>query len=52
MRIKVKLQSTESPYFYTNTKKKKNVGDKVGKLSFKKYDPVKRKHVIFKEEKL
>lgn len=52
MRIKVKLKSTESPDFYTVTKKKKNLGDKAEKLGFKKYDRVKRKHVLFKEEKL
>ena len=42
----VKLKSSESHYFYNvirNTTKPK--------LKLKKYDPVKRKHVIFNETK-
>lgn len=38
-------------FFYTNRKnKKKFKGEK--KLSFRKYDPVARKHVTFEEKKL
>jgi len=45
------VSSAGSGYFYTNRKnKKKSKGE--GKLSFKKYDPVARKHVLFEEKKL
>ncbi|MDF0607624.1 50S ribosomal protein L33 [Wolbachia endosymbiont of Onchocerca gibsoni] len=36
-------------YFYT---KKRNPKKLIRKLEFRKYDPVARKHVLFKEEKL
>lgn len=50
MRDKIRLVSTEGTgYFYTTDKNKKNTPDK---LEFKKYDPVVRKHVIFKEAKI
>ena len=45
-RIQVKLKSTESPYIYYVMKNKQNSPDR---LELKKYDPVVRKHVIFKE---
>jgi len=45
-RVMVKMRSTESPYTYTTTKNKRNNPDR---LQFKKYDPVVRKHVLFKE---
>ena len=48
-RENIKLQSTESPFFYSTSKNKRNTE---GKLEIKKYDPVVRKHVIFKETKL
>ncbi|MCH9828304.1 MAG: 50S ribosomal protein L33 [Pseudomonadota bacterium] len=49
-RDKIRLISTaETGYFYTTTKNKKNTPDK---LEFKKYDPVARKHVVFKEGKI
>lgn len=44
---KVRLQSTESHYYYTTDRKPGPV-----KLEFMKYDPVVRKHVLFKEAKL
>jgi large subunit ribosomal protein L33 len=47
-RITVKLKSTESPYMYSVTKNKQNTPDR---LEIKKYDPVVRKHVIFKESR-
>jgi large subunit ribosomal protein L33 len=48
--IKIKLQSTaDTGYFYVT---KKNSRTKTEKLSFKKYDPVARKHVEFKETKI
>jgi large subunit ribosomal protein L33 len=49
MRDKIKLQSTESAYFYTTDKNKRNMA---GKFEIKKYDPVLRKHVMFKEAKI
>ncbi|MGH6675445.1 MAG: 50S ribosomal protein L33 [Xanthobacteraceae bacterium] len=48
--IKIKLESTaDTGYFYVT---KKNARTKTEKLSFKKYDPVVRKHVEFKETKI
>jgi len=49
-RDKIKLVSTaDTGFFYTTTKNKRTTPDK---LEFKKYDPVARKHVIFKEAKI
>ena len=49
-REKIKLLSTaDTGYFYTTTKNRKNTPDK---LEFKKYDPIARKHVTFKETKI
>jgi large subunit ribosomal protein L33 len=48
--IKVKLVSTaDTGYFYVT---KKNTRTKTEKLAMKKYDPVARKHVEFKEAKI
>ena len=48
--IKIKLQSTaDTGYFYVA---KKNARTKTDKLVLKKYDPVARKHVEFKETKI
>ena len=48
--IKIKLLSTaDTGYFYVT---KKNARTKTEKLAFKKYDPVVRKHVDFKETKI
>jgi large subunit ribosomal protein L33 len=48
--IKIKLQSTaDTGYFYVT---KKNSRTKTDKFTFKKYDPVARKHVEFKETKI
>jgi large subunit ribosomal protein L33 len=48
--IKIKLLSTaDTGYFYVT---KKNARTKTEKLVFKKYDPVARKHVEFKETKI
>lgn len=50
MRDKIKLVSSAGTgYYYTTTKNKKTTPDK---LVFKKYDPVVRKHVEFKEAKI
>ncbi|HPQ96399.1 MAG: 50S ribosomal protein L33 [Thiothrix sp.] len=49
-REKIKLVSTaETGYYYTTSKNKRTTPDK---LEFKKYDPVVRKHVVFKEAKI
>ena len=48
--IKIKLvSSADTGYFYVT---KKNARTKTDKLSFKKYDPIARKHVDFKEAKI
>ncbi len=50
MREKIKLVSTAGTgHFYTTTKNKRNTPDK---LEIKKFDPVVRKHVAYKEAKL
>lgn len=45
-RVQVKLKSTESPHHYYTFKNKRNNPDRI---SLKKYDPVVRKHVEYKE---
>jgi large subunit ribosomal protein L33 len=48
--IKIKLLSTaDTGYFYVT---KKNARTKTEKFVFKKYDPVVKKHVEFKETKI
>ena len=48
--LKIKLLSTaDTGYFYVT---QKNARTKTEKLTFKKYDPVARKHVEFKETKI
>ncbi|MGB3718261.1 MAG: 50S ribosomal protein L33 [Proteobacteria bacterium] len=47
---KIKLVSTAGTGYYYVTKK--NPRTSTEKLSFKKYDPVVRKHVEFKEAKI
>jgi len=42
----VKLKSTESSHIYYTKKNKKNT---TKKIELKKYDPIVRKHVLFKE---
>lgn len=50
MRDKIKLVSSAGTgHFYTTTKNKRT---KPEKLSFRKYDPVVRKHVEYKEAKI
>ena len=49
-REKIKLESTAGTgHFYTTTKNKKT---STGKMEISKFDPVARKHVIYKETKL
>ena len=50
MRDKIKLVSSAGTgHFYTTDKNKRNTPDK---FEFKKFDPVARKHVVFKEQKM
>jgi large subunit ribosomal protein L33 len=48
--VKIKLVSTADTGFYYVTKK--NPRNTTEKMSFRKYDPVVRKHVEFKEAKI
>lgn len=50
MREKIKLESSAGTgHFYIATKNKKTMPDK---LEIKKFDPVVRKHVLYKETRL
>lgn len=50
MRDKIKLvSSANTGHFYTTTKNKRKQTEK---LQVKKYDPVVRKHVTYKESKI
>jgi len=49
-REKIKLVSTANTgHYYTTDKNKRTM---TGKMEIKKYDPVVRKHVIYKEAKI
>lgn len=48
--ILIKLESTADTGFYYVTKK--NPRKQTEKLEFRKYDPVARKHVLFKESRM
>ncbi len=48
--IQIRLvSSAETGYFYVT---RKNTRNTTGKLELKKYDPVVRKHVVFREAKI
>lgn len=50
MRDKIKLESSAGTgHFYTTTKNKKTM---INKFEIKKFDPVVRKHVMYKEAKI
>ena len=50
MREKIKLVSSAGTgHFYTTTKNKRTT---TGKLELSRYDPVVRKHVLYKEAKI
>lgn len=50
MREKIKLESSAGTgHFYTTTKNKRTMP---AKMEIKKFDPVVRKHVMYKETKL
>ena len=48
--ILIKLVSSAGTGFYYTTRK--NPRSRTDKLSLRKYDPVARKHVVFKEAKI
>lgn len=47
-RVNIVLQSTESSYRYHTTKNKRT---HPGRMEIRKYDPILKKHVLFKESK-
>ncbi|MGB3753109.1 MAG: 50S ribosomal protein L33 [Parerythrobacter sp.] len=48
--VKIKLVSTaDTGFYYTTKKNPRNITEK---MTFRKYDPVVRKHVEFKEAKI
>ena len=50
MREKIKMvSSADTGHYYTTTKNKRTTPDK---LEMKKFDPVIRKHVIYREAKI
>jgi large subunit ribosomal protein L33 len=50
MREKIRLNSSaDTGHFYTTTKNKRTMPEK---MEIKKYDPVARKHVMYKEGKI
>ena len=50
MREKIKLESSAGTgHFYTTSKNKRTMPEK---MEIKKFDPVVRKHVIYKEAKI
>ncbi|PCI61343.1 MAG: 50S ribosomal protein L33 [Methylophilaceae bacterium] len=50
MREKIKLESSAGTgHFYTTTKNKRTMPEK---MEMKKFDPVVRKHVMYKENKI
>lgn len=44
----IKLKSTESSHFYSTTKNRKNTS---GKIEIKKFDPVVKRRVMYREGK-
>jgi large subunit ribosomal protein L33 len=47
-RVVIKIRSTESGHMYVTSKNRRN---DPGRLEIKKYDPLIRKHVIYRETK-
>lgn len=47
-RVIVRLQSVASPHTYTTTKNRKRTPHK---LELRKYDPIVRRHVLYRETK-
>lgn len=47
-RVLIKMRSTESSHMYLTEKNRRNDS---GRLELKKYDPIVRRHVIYREAK-
>ena len=47
-RVLIKMRSTESSHMYLTEKNRRN---DTGRLELRKYDPVVRRHVIYRETK-
>jgi large subunit ribosomal protein L33 len=47
-RVLIKMRSTESPHMYLTEKNRRN---DTNRLELRKYDPVVRRHVIYRETK-
>lgn len=47
-RVLIKMRSTESSHMYLTEKNRRN---DTGRLELKKFDPVVRRHVIYRETK-
>lgn len=47
-RVTIRMGSTESPHRFSTTKNKRNTP---ARLELRRFDPVVRRHVIYREEK-
>ncbi len=47
-RLHIKLRSTESGHMYITSKNRKNTS---ARLELRKYDPILRRHVLYRETK-
>jgi large subunit ribosomal protein L33 len=47
-RVLIKMRSTESSHMYLTEKNRRNDS---GRLELRKYDPIVRRHVIYRESK-
>ncbi|TVR55954.1 MAG: 50S ribosomal protein L33 [Gemmatimonadales bacterium] len=47
-RVTIRMGSTESPHRFTTTKNKRNTP---ARLELRRFDPVVRRHVLYREEK-
>lgn len=47
-RLAIKMRSTESGHMYMTSKNRRNT---TARLELKKYDPIVRKHVLYREDK-
>ncbi len=47
-RVIIRMVSTESSYTYSTTKNKRNTTDR---MQLRKYDPLLKKYVVFKESR-
>ncbi len=47
-RITIRMASTEGPHRFTTTKNKRN---HPGRLELRRYDPVVRRHVLYREDR-